>query len=131
MLPGINGDESWELPPPATYVITEDRCVVLAYVDVDCRRRLAPEDIVAALHSLERRTAGRARAPMRPPLLTAAAIKGECILSAQALPCLGIFFHTLRSMGAVRGVHAKANGTCAFPPRKFASAVTARQSTTY
>jgi hypothetical protein len=92
VLPGINGDESWELPPPATYVITEDRCVVLAYVDVDCRRRLAPEDIVAALHSLERRTAGRARAPMRPPLLTAAAIKGECILSAQALPCLGIFF---------------------------------------
>src|SRR5260370_37757951 len=53
----------------------------------------------------------------------------ECILSAQALPCLGIFFHTLRSI-AVRGVHAKATGTRAFLPQHFAGAVTARQSTT-
>jgi peroxiredoxin len=51
-LPGINGDESWELPLPATYVIATDRRVALAFIDVDYRRRLAPEDILASLRSL-------------------------------------------------------------------------------
>jgi peroxiredoxin len=51
-LPGINGDASWELPLPATFVVAQDRRVALAYVDVDYRNRLAPEDIVAALRSL-------------------------------------------------------------------------------
>jgi hypothetical protein len=54
---------------------------------------------------------------MRPPLSTAAVINRERILSAQALPYLGKFFYTLRSMGAVGGVHTRANGTWAFPPR--------------
>src|ERR1700722_13569852 len=36
-LPGINGDESWELPVPATFVIGQDRRVALAYVDIDYR----------------------------------------------------------------------------------------------
>ena len=48
-LPGINGDDSSELPVPATYVIGRDRLVALAFVDVDYRQRLAPEDILAAL----------------------------------------------------------------------------------
>ena len=52
-LTGINGDESWELPVPATFVIAPDRRVMLAHVDVDYRRRLAPEDIIAALRSLQ------------------------------------------------------------------------------
>lgn len=51
-LPGINGDESWELPVPATYVIGQDRRVALAFIDVDYRNRLEPEEIVAALQSL-------------------------------------------------------------------------------
>ena len=51
-LPGINGDESWELPVPATYVIGRDRRVVLAAIDVDYRNRLEPEAILAALKSL-------------------------------------------------------------------------------
>ena len=51
-LPGINGDESWELPVPATFVIGQDRRVALAYVDIDYRRRLSPEDIIATLRSL-------------------------------------------------------------------------------
>jgi peroxiredoxin len=59
-LPGISGDESWELPLPATFVIAQDRRIALAYVDVDYRRRLAPEDIVATLRLLARPTAGRA-----------------------------------------------------------------------
>jgi peroxiredoxin len=51
-LPGINGDESWELPVPATYVIDRDRRVAFARVDVDYRNRLEPEEILAALKSL-------------------------------------------------------------------------------
>ena len=51
-LPGINGDTSWELPLPATFVIAQDRRVTLSYVDVDYRNRLAPEVIVAALGAL-------------------------------------------------------------------------------
>jgi peroxiredoxin len=48
-LPGINGDESWELPVPATYVIRTDRRIALAYIDVDYRKRLEPNAILAAL----------------------------------------------------------------------------------
>ncbi len=51
-LPGINGDDSWELPVPATYVIDRDRRVALADIDVDYRNRLDPEAILAALKSL-------------------------------------------------------------------------------
>jgi peroxiredoxin len=48
-LPGINGDDSWELPVPATYVVARDGRVVLAAVDVDYRNRLEPEAILTAL----------------------------------------------------------------------------------
>jgi len=51
-LPDINGDESWEFPLPATYIIGRDHRVALPFIDVDYRRRLAPEDILAALRSL-------------------------------------------------------------------------------
>ncbi len=51
-LPDINGDESWELPVPATYVIGRDHRVTLAAIDVDYRNRLEPEAILAALKSL-------------------------------------------------------------------------------
>jgi peroxiredoxin len=51
-LPSINGDESWELPVPATYVIGQDRRVALASIDVDYRNRLDPEEALAALRSL-------------------------------------------------------------------------------
>lgn len=48
-LPGINGDESWELPVPATFVIGTDGRVALAFLDVDYRVRLEPEAILGAL----------------------------------------------------------------------------------
>lgn len=51
-LPGINGDESWELPVPATYVIGRDGRIALAYIEIDYRKRLEPEAILAALRSL-------------------------------------------------------------------------------
>jgi peroxiredoxin len=52
-LPSINGDESWELPVPATYVIAADGRIVLASIEVDYRERLEPDAIVAALKSLQ------------------------------------------------------------------------------
>jgi peroxiredoxin len=45
----VNGDDSWELPVPATYVVSPDATVRLAYVDADYRRRLEPREILAAL----------------------------------------------------------------------------------
>ncbi len=51
-LPGINGDETWELPVPATYVIAADGQVALANIDVDYRKRLEPDAILAALKPL-------------------------------------------------------------------------------
>ena len=64
-LPGYHRDESWELPVPATFVIGQDRRVALAYVDVDYRRRLPPEDIVATLRSLPAPIARRVGNSMR------------------------------------------------------------------
>lgn len=52
-LPGFNGDESWELPVPATYVISRDHRVALAHIDVDYRNRLDPKDILSALKTLQ------------------------------------------------------------------------------
>jgi len=50
-LPDINGDDSWELPVPSTYVVTDDGRVTLAHIDVDYTQRLEPEEILAALRS--------------------------------------------------------------------------------
>jgi len=51
-LPGINGDDSWELPLTGTFVIGRDGRIALAWVDTDYRRRLAPEAILEALAKL-------------------------------------------------------------------------------
>jgi peroxiredoxin len=52
-LTDINGDDNWELPVPATYVIGRNGKVALAYVDVDYRNRLETEEIVASLKRLQ------------------------------------------------------------------------------
>ncbi len=38
-----NGDSSFELPVPATYLVAKDGTVLESYLDVDYRKRLAPE----------------------------------------------------------------------------------------
>ncbi|MEM5460685.1 peroxiredoxin-like family protein [Paraburkholderia phytofirmans] len=48
----INGDGSWELPVPATYVIAPDGHIALASIEVDYRKRLEPDAILAAVKSL-------------------------------------------------------------------------------
>ena len=44
-----NGDESWELPVPGTFVIARDGSIRLAFVDADYTRRLEPSEILTAL----------------------------------------------------------------------------------
>lgn len=46
-LPFTNGDESWELPIPATYVIDRDGSVLYASANEDYTERPEPGDIVA------------------------------------------------------------------------------------
>ena len=52
-LTAINGDDSWELPIPATFVIGRNGRVQLVHAEADYRKRLAPEAIVAALRAAE------------------------------------------------------------------------------
>jgi peroxiredoxin len=48
-LPFTNGDESWELPVPATYVLDRDGTVVYASANEDYTERPEPDEIVATL----------------------------------------------------------------------------------
>ena len=58
-LPDKNGDESWVLPIPATYVIDTDSTIALAFVDVDYSNRLDPAEILTALRSLSKEQRGK------------------------------------------------------------------------
>ena len=51
-LPAANGDESFELPMPATYVIDRSGAIRLAFVNIDYTTRLDPEEIIDALKKL-------------------------------------------------------------------------------
>jgi peroxiredoxin len=48
-LPLANGDESWELPIPATYILDRDGAVVYASANPDYMERPEPEEILANL----------------------------------------------------------------------------------
>ena len=50
-LPFVNGDASWELPIPATYIIDRDGTVLHASANEDYTERPEPEDIVSFLAS--------------------------------------------------------------------------------
>ncbi len=54
-LAASNGDESWELPVPATFIVAPDRRIVFASADPDYRRRADPADVVMALDALAAR----------------------------------------------------------------------------
>jgi peroxiredoxin len=43
-----NGDDSWELPIPGTFVIGRGGVIRLAFVDADYTRRLEPTEILTA-----------------------------------------------------------------------------------
>lgn len=53
-LPEYNGDESWELPLPGTFVIDQEATIRLAFVDADYTNRLEPAAILDSLRQLQR-----------------------------------------------------------------------------
>jgi len=50
-LPFANGDESWELPIPATYIVDRDGTILDAHADPDYTNRPEPAEIVSWLIS--------------------------------------------------------------------------------
>ncbi|MEA5566726.1 peroxiredoxin-like family protein [Anabaena sp. UHCC 0399] len=52
VLPKYNGDESFELPIPATFVVSQGGKVVYAFVDPDYTKRLDPIEIVSILRNI-------------------------------------------------------------------------------
>jgi peroxiredoxin len=48
-LPGYNGDQSWELPLAATYVVQSDSRILWAQIDADWRHRPEPEELLRFL----------------------------------------------------------------------------------
>ncbi len=48
-LPFVNGDDSWELPIPATYIVDRDGTVLYASANEDYTERPEPQDIVRFL----------------------------------------------------------------------------------
>ena len=53
-LTAFNGDRSWELPIPATYVIAPDGTVVWSFVNTNYLKRAEPAEAIAALDSIKR-----------------------------------------------------------------------------
>ena len=51
-LPKFNGDESWELPMPGTYVIDKDGTVSYAFADADYTKRAEPDEVIAKLEEI-------------------------------------------------------------------------------
>ncbi len=49
VLPDFQGNESWMLPIPATFVVGQDGRIKARFVDPDYRRRMAIDDLIAAL----------------------------------------------------------------------------------
>jgi peroxiredoxin len=51
-LPGTQGNDTFELPIPGTFVVDRHGKIVKAYVDPDYTQRLEPADVVAAVQQL-------------------------------------------------------------------------------
>ncbi|HQO77333.1 MAG TPA: redoxin domain-containing protein [Thermodesulfobacteriota bacterium] len=54
-IPAANGDESYELPISATYIIDREGTIVHAFVDSDYTKRLEPDQIVEILRTIAER----------------------------------------------------------------------------
>ena len=48
----FNGDESWELPIPATYIVNTDGKIVHAFANADYTQRMEPTEIINKLKEL-------------------------------------------------------------------------------
>lgn len=52
-LPKTNGDDTWELPIPATYIIGRDGNIISAYINKNYTERMEPSDIIKTLETLK------------------------------------------------------------------------------
>jgi peroxiredoxin len=52
ILPEANGDDSFKLPVPATYVIDKNKNIVLDFIEINHTKRLEPSSIIDALKDL-------------------------------------------------------------------------------
>jgi peroxiredoxin len=52
VLPDFNGDDSWELPHPATFVIGTNGIIAWSFVNADYTKRAEPVDVVKVLQHL-------------------------------------------------------------------------------
>ena len=50
-LPSFQGNDAWMLPIPATFVVGRDGRIKARFVDPDYRRRMAIDELLAALRS--------------------------------------------------------------------------------
>ena len=50
-LPHVNGDDSWALPLPATFVAGRNGLITFSYVNEDYTQRAEPAEVVAALRA--------------------------------------------------------------------------------
>ena len=50
-MPSFHGNQGWVLPIPATFVVGRDGLVKARFVDPDFRKRMAIDDLIAALKS--------------------------------------------------------------------------------
>lgn len=48
----FNGDDSWELPIPGTFIIAPDRTIRFVFAPADYRQRLEPAELVAQLRAV-------------------------------------------------------------------------------
>jgi peroxiredoxin len=54
-IPFVNGEQSWRLPIPATFVLDRDRRILFAEAHADFRVRPEPEEAMAAAFAPHRR----------------------------------------------------------------------------
>lgn len=53
-IPEHNGDDSWELPFPATLVVNQDGMIVYRFVNADYTKRAEPATVIAVLQALQK-----------------------------------------------------------------------------
>ena len=53
-IPAFNGDESWELPVPGTFIISQDGTIRLTYADADYTHRLEPSALLDGLRTMSK-----------------------------------------------------------------------------
>ncbi|MGB2692278.1 MAG: peroxiredoxin-like family protein [Thermodesulfobacteriota bacterium] len=52
-IPESNGNDSWEIPLPGTYVIDKDGTVKYAYANADYTKRAEPDEVISKLQELK------------------------------------------------------------------------------